>query len=178
MSTAWRPLRSSECRRERLVTLGWSEIIGRYNTPDWMVVYSTEKAGNEINTNLTSHCLTSSQLTSFRLNWVCIVIGRSHGKLGRFTAHYDQMAVAPTNRAACKSTPWVHFHTPNLTFIGADVEYRSPECSKCDQNYGFTAVFSPQRWTLLYFTLAKKSKHPVGKIDTWGRSWEKPPFQI
>jgi len=24
-------------RRQRLVTLGWSEIIGRYNTPDRMI---------------------------------------------------------------------------------------------------------------------------------------------
>jgi len=27
----------SEHRRERLVTLDWNEIIGRYNTPDTMV---------------------------------------------------------------------------------------------------------------------------------------------
>jgi len=33
----WRQLWFSEHRRERLVTLGWSEIIGRYNTPDTMV---------------------------------------------------------------------------------------------------------------------------------------------
>jgi len=32
----WRPLvRFSEHRGERLVTLRWSKIIGRYNTPDW-----------------------------------------------------------------------------------------------------------------------------------------------
>ena len=39
----WRPLWFSEHRRERFVTLGWSEIIGRYNTPDRMTDIGPKK---------------------------------------------------------------------------------------------------------------------------------------
>jgi len=34
---------TTEHRRERLVTLGWSETIGRYNTPDTMVDIGPKK---------------------------------------------------------------------------------------------------------------------------------------
>ena len=43
---------ASEHHRERLVKLGWSEIIGRYDTPvsGQNGRHRTEKVGHEINT--------------------------------------------------------------------------------------------------------------------------------
>jgi len=54
-------------------------------------------------TPLISRHLTSSDLISPDLRTECAVIGRSHGKLGRFTSHTTHSAVAATDHGALGS---------------------------------------------------------------------------